>query len=69
MLVDGETKQLGALKTEGKKLGMTMQIVLDLLHVLHYVYVTAAPRGVLSRVRSRPHLPRHDSSRASVPLG
>jgi hypothetical protein len=39
MLVDGETKQLGALKTEGKKLGMTMQIVLDLLHVLHYVYV------------------------------
>jgi hypothetical protein len=29
MLVDGETKQLGALKTEGKKLGMTMQIVLD----------------------------------------
>ena len=39
MLVDGETKQLRAIKTEAKKLGMTMQIVLDLLHVLHYVYV------------------------------
>lgn len=39
MLVDGETKQLAAVKSEAKKLGMTVQIVLDLLHVLHYVYL------------------------------
>jgi hypothetical protein len=39
MLVDGENKQLAAVKSEAKKLGLTVQVVLDLLHVLHYVYL------------------------------
>ena len=39
MLVDGENKQLAAVKSEAKKLGLTVQVVLDLLHALHYVYL------------------------------
>jgi hypothetical protein len=39
MLVDGENKQLAAVKSEAKKLGLTVQIVLDPLHALHYVYL------------------------------
>jgi hypothetical protein len=41
MLVDGEDKQLVAIQAEAKKLGMTLLVILDLIHVLHYVWMAA----------------------------
>jgi hypothetical protein len=41
MLVDGEDKQLAAIKREATKLGLTVRVVLDLLHVMHYVWAAA----------------------------
>lgn len=41
MLVDGEDKQLAAIKREATKLGVSVQVVLDLLHVMHYVWAAA----------------------------
>lgn len=54
VLLDGEDKQLCAVKTEAKKLGLTVLIVLDLLHVLHYLWV--AGRGLYPKTPSNAQL-------------
>lgn len=40
-LVDGEERQMARLRHEARKRGMKVTVVLDLLHVLHYVWVVA----------------------------
>jgi hypothetical protein len=41
VLVDGDRKQLRAVKTEAKRAGVTVTLVLDIVHVLEYVWKAA----------------------------
>ena len=63
MLVDGEPRQLAAVKAEARRAGVKITILLDVVHVIEYVWKAAralfgesTPRGrsVGERSRSRP---------------
>ena len=41
MLVDGEPKQLAAVKAEAKRIGVKPTILVDIVHVLEYVWTAA----------------------------
>jgi hypothetical protein len=41
VLIDGDLKQLGAVKQEAKRLGVKVEIIVDIVHVLEYVWKAA----------------------------
>jgi hypothetical protein len=47
VLVDGEPKQLRAVKSEAKRAGVTVTILVDLVHVMEYVW--GAARGLFGK--------------------
>lgn len=58
VLVDGEPKQLRAVKKEARRLGVTITIVVDIVHVLEYFWMAAHALFGASKPESEPWVGR-----------